>query len=155
MKNRILYLLCLFILTACNPQYKVIKQKYNYSESITFTVDKIKEWQSIATGDNYAALIEPKFGKKFVLVFLTIKNEKGQRQEINYENIYLLDQKTNIKYKVDKVMKISFINSNLKHVSNIGSFGTKRRKIIFQFPEDKKAQYLQINERVLEIKFQK
>lgn len=148
-KNLLLFLLALSV-TSCYTAYEVIPQKHTYSNTINYTIDKIEEGQTVAYGNgSYNA----SRGNKFVFVYLTFKNELDQKQDLDFDDFLLLNPKTKTKHKAEWAMVVGPINIWGNIDSYINSGDTKRRKLVFIFPEEDKAEYLMVKEDIVEIQY--
>lgn len=149
--KKVLFLALIAILaTSCYTVYKVMPQKYNYTENIVFKIEKIEEGVSIATGD-FAKT--PPRGHKFVFIQMTFKNKTNKKLDLNFDNFALLNPKTKTKHKVELVMVIAPVNVFGRIDSYIGKNAEKQRKLVFAFPENDKAKILMVNDEVVEIKY--
>ena len=152
MKKILLLSLIGFLATSCYTVYKVVPKNHNYSESISFTIDKIEEGKSVSTGNgSYNA----SRGNKFVFVFLTLKNNLEEKQELDFDNFLLLNPKTKTKHKAEWSMVPGPINMWGKIDSYIRKGDEKKRKLVFIFPEEDKAQMLMVNGEIIEIEYAK
>ena len=146
----IAFLLLILILNSCRTIYQVVDKDYDYNNSIEFTIDKIEEAKALATG---GGAYYPSSGSKFVMVYLTITNNLNQKQDLNFDNYALLEMENKIKHKVEWVMVPGFVNIWGKKDSYILRNGTKKRKIIFIFPENDKAKFMMVNGKLIEIEY--
>ncbi|MFD0975548.1 DUF4352 domain-containing protein [Salinimicrobium gaetbulicola] len=150
MKKLLLLLLIAVSFTSCYTTYEVIPQKHNYSNSINYTIDKVEEGKSVAYGNgSYNA----SRGNKFVFVYLTFKNELEQKQDLDFDEFILLNPKTKTKHKAEWSMVVGPINLWGNIDSYIRSGDTKKRKLVFIYPEDDKAEYLLVKDEIVEIKY--
>lgn len=150
MKKYLLILLVVISFTSCYTAYEVIPQKHNYSNSINYTIDKIEEGKSVAYGNgSYNA----SRGNKFVFVYLTFKNELDQKQELNFDDFLLLNPKTKTKHKAEWSMVVGPINIWGNIDSYIRKGDTKKRKLVFIYPEDDKAEYMMVKDDIVEIQY--
>jgi hypothetical protein len=138
--------------TSCYTVYQVVPKTYNYTESINFTIDKIEEGKNISTGNGswYAGR-----GNKFVFVYLTLKNNLDQKQELDFDNFILLNPRTQIKHKAEWAMVTGPVNMWGKVDSYIGKGDEKKRKLVFIYPEEDKAKILIVNDKIIEIEYNK
>ncbi|WP_271394168.1 DUF4352 domain-containing protein [Aequorivita sinensis] len=152
MKKILLLSLIGLLATSCYTVYQVIPKTHSYSESISFTIDKIEEGKSVATGNgSYNA----SRGNKFVFVFLTLKNNLDEKQELDFDNFLLLNPKTKTKHKAEWSMVPGPINMWGKIDSYIRKGDEKRRKLVFIFPDEDKAKMLMVNDQIIEIEYTK
>lgn len=152
MKKALLILFMGILCTSCYTVYQVAPNNHNYSQSINFTIDKIEEGNSVATGNgSYNA----SRGNKFVFVYLTLKNELNQKQDLNFDNFILLNPRTKTKHKAEWAMVVGPINMWGKIESSIGKGSKKKRKLVFIFPEEDKAKMMMVNDEIIEIKYSK
>lgn len=152
MKKILLLLLVALLATSCYTVYTVIPKTHNYSESISFTIDKIEEGKTVATGNGSYS---PSRGNKFVFVFLTLKNNIEEKQKLDFDHFLLLNPKTKTKHKAEWSMVPGPINLWGKIDSYIRKGDEKRRKLVFIFPEKDKAQMLMVNDKIIEIEYSK
>ncbi|NQX82402.1 MAG: DUF4352 domain-containing protein [Flavobacteriaceae bacterium] len=143
-------LILILVLNSCRTIYQVVEKDYGYNKSIEFTIDKIEDTKAIATG---GGAYHPSSGSKFVIVYLTIKNNLNQKQDLNFDDFTLLEMENKIKHKVEWVMVPGIVNIWSKKNSYISKNGTKKRKIIFIFPENNKAKFMMVNGNIIEIKY--
>ena len=153
MKKVLLLVLFGLLVTSCYTVYPVISKTYNYSESISFTIDKVEEGNSIATGNGGAIYVNR--GNKFVFVFLTLKNHSEKKQALDFDNFLLLNPKNKTKHKAEWTMLPGPINIWGKINSYIRKKDKKRRKLVFIFPEEDKAKLLMVNDKIIEIEYAK
>lgn len=123
MKKISLLFLIGVLATSCYTVYQVVPKTYNYPESINFKIDKIEEGKSVATGDGYW---KPSRGNKFVFVFLTLKNNLNQKQELDFDTFILLNPRTKTKHKAEWSMVVGPINIWGKIDSYIREGGKKK-----------------------------
>ncbi len=149
--KKILFLsLITLLVTSCYTSYQVIPKTYSYSESIRFTIDKIEEGESISTSNgSYNA----SRGYKFVFVFLTLNNSLDEKQELNFDNFVLLNPRTKTKHKVEWSMVIGPINMWGNVDSYIQKGAEKKRKLVFLFPKEDKAEMLMVNDQIIKIEY--
>ena len=152
MKKTLVLLLIGILATSCYTTYQVIPKNHNYTESISFTIDKIEEGKSVATGNGYW---NPSRGNKFVFVFLTLKNNLEEKQELNFDDFILLNLRTKTKHKVEWAMVTGPINMWGKIDSYIRKEDEKKRKLVFIFPDEDKAQILMVNDKLIKIEYSK
>ncbi len=139
-------------LSSCYSVYQVKSNLYNYSDSITFSINKVEEGQVISTGSgSYHA----SRGYKFVFIYMTFENLIEEKQELNFDNIELLNPKDKTKYKVEWSMVTGPINIWGKVDSYIRKGDKKTRKLVFTFPKEEKAKYLKVNSNLVEIDYSK
>ena len=153
MKKVLLLVLFGLLVTSCYTVYPVISKTYNYSESISFTIDKVEEGNSIATGNGGSIYVNR--GNKFVFVFLTLKNHSEKKQTLDFDNFLLLNPKNKTKHKAEWTMLPGPINIWGKINSYIRKKDKKRRKLVFIFPEEDKAKLLMVNDKIIEIEYAK
>lgn len=139
-----------FLFTSCYTTYQTIPQNYDYTESISFTIDKVQEGHSVSTGNGHFYASR---GNKFVFVYLTLHNNLNMKQDLDFGTFYLLNPKTKTRHQVEWAMLTSPINIWGSVDSYIRKADTKKRKLVFIFPEDEKGEYLLVNENVIEIKY--
>ncbi|MFC4721246.1 DUF4352 domain-containing protein [Geojedonia litorea] len=152
MKKILLVSLIGILATSCYTVYQVIPRTYNYSESISFTIDKIEEGKSVATGNGS---YHPSRGNKFVFVYLTLKNNLDKTQELDFDNFLLLNPTTKTKHKAEWSMVPGPINMWGKIDSYIRKGDEKSRKLVFIFPDEEKAKMLLVNDQIVEIEYTK
>jgi hypothetical protein len=140
------------IAASCYTVYQVVPKTYNYTESINFTIDKIEEGKRIATGNGYWNASR---GNKFVFVYLTLKNNLDQKQELDFDDFILLNPRTQTKHKVEWSMVTGPVNLWGKVDSYIGKGDEKKRKLVFIYPEEDKAKILMVNDKIIEIEYNK
>ncbi|WP_348812589.1 DUF4352 domain-containing protein [Flavobacterium maritimum] len=150
MKKIIIIAFLAFSLNSCITTYEVIPQNYDYSENINFVIDKVEEGKSIATGNGSWNASR---GSKFVFIYVTLKNSVDQKQKLDFDNFYLLNPKDRTKHKVEWAMLTGLINLWGKVDSSIQKGDTKKRKLVFLFPKEEKANFLMVNEKVIEIDY--
>lgn len=152
MKKILLLLLIGILATSCYTVYQVVPKTYDYTESINFTIDKIEEGKSVATGNGSWNASR---GNKFVFIFLTLKNELDEKQELDFDNFILLNPRTKTKHKAEWSMVVGPINMWGKIDSYIRKGDEKKRKLVFIYPEEDKAKMLMVNDKVIEIEYAK
>jgi len=150
MKKKLLLLLVGIVATSCNTSYNVVSQTRNYTESITYTIDKVVEGKTIATGNGSFNATR---GNKFVFVYLTFSNKLDQKQDLNFDNFNLLNERTKTKHKAEWAMVVSPVNLFGKIDSHIGKGDEKKRKLVFVFPEQDKANLLMVNDEIVDIEY--
>lgn len=154
MKTKMKKILLLFLIgiftTSCYTTYQVVPKSYDYTESIYFTIDKIEEGKSVSTGNGSWNASR---GSKFVFVFLTLKNNLDEKQELDFDNFILLNPRTKTKHKAEWSMLVGPINMWGKIDSYIRKGDEKKRKLVFIYPEEDKATMLMINNEVIEIEY--
>ena len=152
MKKILLLLFVTIIATSCNTVYKVIPKTHDYSDSITFTIDKVEEGNSISTGNGF---YNASRGNKFVFVFLTLNNKLDEKQKLDFDNFVLLNPRTRTKHKAEWSMVVGPINMWGRIDSYIRKGDEKKRKLVFIFPEEDKAKMLMVNDEIIEIEYTK
>ena len=152
MKKILLLTLIGFLVTSCYTAYQVIPKTYNYTESISYTIDKVEEGKSVSTGNGYWNASR---GNKFVFVFLTLKNSLEEKQELDFDNFNLLNARTKTKHKAEWAMAVGPINIWGKIDSYIRKGDEKKRKLVFIFPDEDKAELLMVNDEVIKIEYAK
>jgi hypothetical protein len=150
MKRILILSLIGVLVSSCYTTYQVIPKTQNYTESISFTIDKIVEGKSVATGNGSW---HPSRGHKFVFVFLTLKNSLEEKQELNFDNFLLLNPRTQTQYKAEWAMLTGPINMWGKIDSKIAKGDEKKRKLVFIFPEEDKAEMLMVNNKIIDIEY--
>lgn len=152
MKKFLLLSLIMCLATSCYTVYQVTPKTHNYSESISFTIDKVEEGKSVATGNgSYNA----SRGNKFVFVFFTFKNKLDEKQDLDFDNILLLNPETKTKHKAEWSMVTGVVNMWGRIDSYIRKGDEKSRKLVFIFPEEEKAHLLMVNDEIIEIEYSK
>ncbi len=136
--------------TSCYTVHKVIPRTYDYTESIDFTIDKIEEGKSVATGNGSYNVTR---GNKFVFVFLTLKNKLDEKQDLDFDDFILLNPRTKTKHKAEWAMVTGPINMWGKIDSHIRKGDEKKRKLVFIFPESDKATMLMVKDKLIEIEY--
>lgn len=149
-KYAALLLLLGLLTTSCYTVYHVEPQTYNYSKSIKFKIDKIEEGTRIATGNGHYYTNR---GNKFVFVYLTLKNDLDQKQQLNFDNFLLINPKTRTKHKVEWAMMTGIINIWGNVDSEIGKGDEKKRKLVFIYPSEEKAGWLMVNDSIIDIEY--
>jgi len=152
MKKFLLLSLIGILASSCYTVYQVIPRTYSYTESISFTIDKIEEGNSVATGNGHWNASR---GNKFVFVFLTLKNNLDEKQELNFDNFNLLNTRTKTKHKAEWAMVTGPINMWGKIDSYIRKGDEKKRKLVFIYPNEDKAQMLMVNDEIIKIEYSK
>lgn len=152
MKRVLLLFLIGTLATSCYTVYQVIPKTYDYTESINFTIDKIEEGKSVATGNGSWNASR---GNKFVFVFLTLRNKLDEKQELDFDNFILLNPRTKTKHKAEWSMVVGPINMWGKIDSYIRKGDEKKRKLVFIYPEEDKAKMLMVNDEIIEIEYTK
>lgn len=152
MKKAITFFIFGIFFSSCYTVYQVMPNSYHYSESISFTIDKIEEGKSISTGNG---AWHASRGNKFIFVFLTLKNSMEQKQELDFDNFLLLNERTETKHKVEWSMMPGPINMWGRIDSRIGKGDEKQRKLVFIFPEEDKAKMLMVIDEIIEIEYAK
>ncbi|WP_396603335.1 DUF4352 domain-containing protein [Algibacter sp. R77976] len=152
MKKILLLSLIGILATSCYSVYQVIPKTYNYTESISYTIDKIEEGKTVATGNGHWSASR---GNKFVFVFLTLKNNLDEKQELNFDNFNLLNPRTKTKHKAEWAMVTGPINMWGKIDSYIRKGDEKKRKLVFIYPDEDKAKILMVNDEIIEIAYNK
>jgi hypothetical protein len=152
MKKILLLSLIGILATSCYTFYQVIPKTYSYTESISFTIDKIEEGKSVATGNGQWRASR---GNKFVFVFLTLKNNLEEKQELDFDNFNLLNPRTKTKHKAEWAMVTGPINMWGKIDSYIRKGDEKKRKLVFIYPDEDKAKILMVNDEIIEIEYSK
>jgi len=146
----LLSLVILMLFSGCYSSYEIASQNYKYDNSISFTIDKVKEGYSISTGSGH---YYPKRGNKFVFLFVTLKNSANESQKLDFGNFYLLEPKSHTKYKAELVMLESVVNLFGQVDSEIQKNDTKKRKLVFSFPDNEKAEMFSVNDVIYNIKY--
>lgn len=150
--KKFLLLLLGILVSSCYTTYKIIPKTHNYTESISFTIDKIEEGKSIATGNGSYNVSR---GNKFVFVYITFVNNLDQKQELNFDNFNLLNPRTKTKHKAEWAMVVGPINMFGNIDSYISKGDEKKRKLVYIFPEDDKAYMLMVNDKIIELEYAK
>jgi len=150
--KKIIFLLILLLILSCNSVYKIIPHEYNYSENVSFSIEKIEESNSIANGNGFW---HPTIGNKFVIAHISFTNKLNQKQDLNFDDFYLLNPQTKLKHKVEWVMLKGPVNIWGNIDSNIDGNDTKKRKVIFVFPEGIKPKLLMVKEQIIEFQYDK
>lgn len=153
MKKKLSFLL-LIVFTSCYSIKEVSPKEYNYNQHIDFIINKIEEKQSISDSPRSNGTYQSNINDKFVLIHMTIINSSEKRQEFNFNNVYLFDPKTNTKYRADWTISSSIMKKNRDISHFIKEKRSINRTLVFMFPNNEKAQYLKINNQLIDIKFQ-
>lgn len=149
MKKIAILFVCM-LASSCYTTYKVIPKTYDYTENVSFTIDKVEEGKSIALGNgSYNA----SRGSKFVFVFITLINSADQKQDLNFDDFNLVNKQTNTKYKPEWSMVTGPVNMFGNIDSHIAKGDKKRRKLVYIFPESDKATTLLVGEKLIEIEY--
>lgn len=151
MKKTLLLLFIGILFNSCYTVHQVVPETYNYTESINFTIDKIEEGRTVATGNGSWNASR---GNKFVFVFLTLKNSRNVKQALDFDNFILLNPRTKTKHKAEWAMVVGPINMWGKIDSYIKKGDEKKRKLVFIYPENDKAKLLMVNDKIIEIEYQ-
>ena len=150
MKNYLLLPLLAFLSISCYSTYPTLQTVKTFNDEIEFKINQVQEGDQISTGNGY---IRASRGSKFVFVFMTFTNKTSTKQDLNFDNILLLDVDNKTEYKPEFNMATGPITLMGKIDSSISANGTKSRKIVFLFPENKKPKYLAVNEQLIEIEY--
>ncbi len=152
MNTRIYIVILLFggLLTSCYKAYQVFPRNYDYTESINFTIDRVEEGKRISTGNG---AWNASRGNKFVFVFLTLRNNHDEKQEMNFDHFLLLNDRTKTKHKAEWAMVTGPFNIWGKIDSYINKGDEKKRKLVFIYPEDDKATKLMVKDKVINIEY--
>lgn len=126
----------------------VFAQKHNYSKSVSFKVEKIKENTSLATGNQ--SWVSPSRGFKFVSITLALTNDSETPEAIDFDNFHLLNSKTKTKHKVEFVRTAGFIQFPAALKLSINK-GKKKRVLVFIYPEFDTPRFLSLNENSIEL----
>lgn len=138
------------LFTGCYSTLEVVSQNYKYDNDITFTIDKVQEGTNISTGNGY---YYARKDSKFVFLYISLKNNSDEKKELDFGNFYLLEPKSHTKYKVEFAMLESAVNM-FGHVnSEIKRNDTKKRKLVFTFPQNEKAEMLSVNDIIYNIHY--
>ena len=144
------------LLASCSTVYKVIPVNHAYSDSINFIVDRVKEDKKIDVASfrvEHRGIWSLNQGYKFISIYMTFENKLNKKQNLNFDTFYLLNPKTKTKHKVELAMITEILRFDAKINSSIEKNDAKQRRLVFIFPEKEKAQYLLVNEKVIEIKY--
>lgn len=152
MKKIFLSLFIGFLATSCNTIYKIVPTPHNYTESISYTIDRVEEGKAVSTGNGSWHASR---GNKFVFVFINFKNNLDQKQELDFDNFVLLNPRTKTKHKAEWAMVSGPFNIWGKIDSYIRKGDEKTRKLVYIFPEEDKAQMLMVNDEMIEIEYTK
>jgi hypothetical protein len=152
MKKILLLSLIGILVNSCYTVYQVIPKTHNYTESISYTIDKVEEGKSVATGNGHWNASR---GNKFVFVFLTLKNSLDEKQELDFDNFNLLNTRTKTKHKAEWAMVVGPVNMWGKIDSYIRKGDEKKRKLVFIFPDEDKAELLMVNDEIIKIEYAK
>ncbi len=150
MRRLLICLLPLFCLFSCYTSYRTISTVQNFSDSVTFKINRIEEGYSISTGKGF---FYPSRGNKFIFIYISFTNLSSDKQDLNFHNVYIIDNTTQTKYKVEFSMLTSLVNIWGRVDSNIAAKNTKSRKLVFNCPEHMKAEYLLVNDRKIKIEY--
>lgn len=142
---------CLFF-SSCYVMRHVTENKNNITAHLILKIDKIEEGSSIGTGGGGYI---PGKDQKFIFVYVTIKNNSDENQELNFENFYLLDTISKTKIKLGSVMMTSAVNVWGATDSSIKANKAKSRKMVFTFPKKQIASYLFFNDKAISIPYAK
>ncbi|PHS51274.1 MAG: hypothetical protein COB01_10800 [Lutibacter sp.] len=151
MRKIIPILILLVLLTSCYTIKKSTFKEYSFNQNIDFVINKIEEKNSISDYPRTNARYKSNFNDKFVLINLTLQNSSHKTQKFNFNNFYLLDAKTNTKYRADSAITLGFLmkNKNVNH--QIKKYKNLNKTLVFMFPKKEKPRYLKINNRIIEI----
>jgi len=152
MKKILLLFFIGLLATSCYTSYKVVPKTYDYTNSIKFTIDKIEEGNSVAHGNGS---YNTSRGNKFVFVYLTLKNELDEKQELDFDHFVLLNPRTKTKHIAEWSMAVGPINVWGKIDSYIRKGDEKKRKLVFIYPEEDKAKMLMVKDKIIEIEYAK
>mgnify|MGYP001550652441 CR=1 FL=1 len=150
MKNLSLPLLVLLLCTSCYSFHKVRSANYAFSDSISFTIDKVTESKSIS---GFGGAYNAKQGYEFILVTVTMQNELDEEQDLNWTEFALLNPETNQRLPLDWVLSTGAVVAFDREESHIGAGDKKKRKLVFTFPSDLKPKYLMVGQKVIEIPY--
>ncbi|MFD0765540.1 DUF4352 domain-containing protein [Mucilaginibacter lutimaris] len=140
---------CLF--TSCVTTRQVVVRNYDYDKDISFTIEKIEETSQIGSwmGGSYV----PTKGNVFVAMYVTVKNSSAQKLPLDFKNFYLLDTLTHTKHKVEFAMLPTKVSMWANRDSDIGANDTKRRRLVFTYPEKRRAEAFAVNDHVYNIEY--
>ncbi|NOS56784.1 MAG: DUF4352 domain-containing protein [Cyclobacteriaceae bacterium] len=150
MKTSISFFAILIVATSCYSTFQTNKTLRDYDEKITFKIDQVQEGGQISTGNSS---IRPSRGYKFVFVFFTFTNNTSSKLDLNFDNILLVDIENKIKYKPEFSMRTGPVNLMGRIDSFILANDSKSRKLVFLFPKDRKAEYLIVNDKLIQIDY--
>lgn len=139
-----------FCFVSCYTRFQTVPTRYNYSNSVSFTIDKVEEGHTIAVGNGS---YNSKRGSKFVFVYMTFTNASQEKQDLNFHEFYLLNPRNKTKYGVEWAMMLGPVNVFANLNSNIAKDDKKKRKLVFIFPEEDKAQKLMVKDSIVGIHY--
>jgi len=147
----LLFSFCLFF-SSCYVTKFVSENEVNITDHLTLKIDQIQEGSQIgAGGGSYMA----GKGQKFVMLFVTVKNTSDKKQDLNFEDFYLLDTVSKTKRKAEFVMLTSAVNLWGSTDSSVKANDKKSRKVVFTFPKGQVPSLLLINDKLINIPYKK
>lgn len=90
-----------------------------------------------------------------MFVYLTLKNELDEKQELDFDHFVLLNPRTKTKHIAEWSMAVGPINVWGKIDSYIRKGDEKKRKLVFIYPEEDKAKMLMVKDKIIEIEYAK
>ena len=138
----------LFILIVLTS-YPIFSQNYKYADNITFKIDKIKEFSSLAVGDQ--SWIYPSRGNKFVVINIAIQNKTDTTQIIDLDNFILLNFKDKTKHKLEQVRTTGMVNFPAKIDLKIDKSKTKKRRLVYIYPENDVPKSIMVFDKIIDL----
>lgn len=143
-------LLIIVCATSCIPSYNVIPKSHNYLQNLNFTIDKVSETTTITHG---TGILFPSPGYKFVMVYVTLKNNLDYSQEVDFDNFILINPRTQTRYRVERVMRPTMVGIDAKFDPSVREGDVIRRRLVFLYPENEKPQLLLVMSKIIEIEY--
>jgi hypothetical protein len=151
--TKIIFCLLTFIVvyfTSCNTTYQLASKTETYDNSVDFTIEKVVEGKSIAIGNGSRNATK---GYKFVMLTTLFKNNSLEKRHVDLTDFYLLEPKKHVKYILSFAMIESFVNMGANTDFDISKNDTKRRRLIFVYPEKEKAMLMSVKDSTFTITY--
>ena len=146
----ILLFLLVMAISGCYVTKKVVIQTFDFDKDISFTVDSVQEGKSVASGSGgYSA----KKGFKLVMLFVSMKNHSDIDKNMDFNKFYLLDPKSQTKFKLEFTMLQTEMNVWGRTDLKIKKNDIKKRKLVFIFPENETAEMFSVDDEIHYIKY--
>lgn len=147
------YILVTFLFMSSFYSYgqKIETERFTYTEGVTYEFIRITK-KSIFTDFNDNKYIAPK-GNRYITVLVKFYNDSDNKQEIDFENIYLLDANNN-KCRVLEVLMSGKLTSAAKAKSfNLRKGGSRTFIVTFSptIPKDEEVTRFLVNEEIISI----
>ena len=148
---KIIRLICisLVLLTSCTI-YQTIPTTESFNSEINLSIDRVILNNSIAAGNfSYYA----RDGYNFAQLKIAFTNKTSEKQELDFEKIFLIDLNSKMKYNLEFCFLLGPVTLGARKKITIAPNETLRRILVFVFPENVKPEYILANDNLIKITY--